>query len=324
MSTKLRNIKILQPLFRLRDSFMEKTGLFHLKEKCKYTLFLRYLVLSDNLKKKRIAKEIYKLQDGLLPLQVSDDDIICSVTSYGGRVDYALPYMLYSLLIQTHLPKKIAVFLDWDHWNDEKLNPLLKKLQRVGVNFYYCEDIRSYKKLIPAMKMFPKNPILTLDDDFYFHPDYIQWLTEAYEQSDKQTVIGQWGCVPIKDNGKFLPYNQWQDWSKGNEQSPISFFGGLGCVYPPIFDGEILRSDIFMKLCPTADDIWFWVMEERQHIKRKYIRQKGYGYHIPIDRVYDYDIAGDNCLNTINGLQGQNDVQLRALLDYYHLEDEII
>lgn len=322
MATRLRNIKCLHPLFQLRDNFMHKTSLFKIKAKVKYAIFLKYLVVMDNLKKKRIARAINKLPNGLLSSQISKDDIVCSVTSHGCRVHYALPYMLYSLLTQEKLPKKIVVFLDYDHWSDANLPPLLRKLQQVGVEFYYCEDIKSYKKLIPAMRMFPNNPILTLDDDFYFHPKHILWLTEAYEQSDKKTVIGQWGCIPIIENGRYLPYSQWVDWRKGDEDAAISFFGGLGCIYPPIFDEEILKSSIFMKLCPTADDIWFWAMEERQHIKRTYIKQKGYGYHIPVDRIYDYDIAGDNCLNTINGLQGQNDVQLRALLDYYNLEDE--
>lgn len=321
MSTKLRNITFLRPIFRWRDDFMEKNGLFKIKAKLKYKLFLKHLALDDSLKKRRIARAIKKIPNGLLSSSIADSDIICSLTSYGERVYYALPYMLYSLLVQTLLPKKIVVFLDADHWSDDKLTPLLKKIQQVGVEFHYCEDIRSYKKLIPAMKMFPNNPIITLDDDFYYHPNHIQWLTEAYAQSDKHTVIGQWGCIPIKKDGKYIPYNQWLDWRKGDDNSPISFFGGLGCVYPPIFDGEILKADIFMKLCPTADDIWFWAMEERQHIKRQYIKQIGNSYHIPIDRIYNYDVAGDNCLHAINGLQGQNDVQLRALLDYYHLED---
>ncbi|MBQ0087737.1 MAG: hypothetical protein KBT27_00170 [Prevotellaceae bacterium] len=322
MSTKLRNIKILQPLFRLRDSFMEKTGLFHLKAKCKYTLFLRYLVISDYLKKKRIGEAIKKLPDGLLSHNFSNNDIVCSVTSYGKRVSDALPYMLYSLFIQTQLPKKVVVYLDNEHWNDKQLPTLLKKLQQVGVEFHYCEDLRSYKKLIPALRMFPDNPIITLDDDFYYYPQYIEHMTAAYEHSDKRTVLGQWGCIPEKRNGKYIPYNEWKDCKYGNEHSPISFFGCCCCYPPHIFDGEILKSDIFMKLCPTADDIWFWAMEERQHIKRAYIEPHGFGLNIYVNRIEEYDLSLQSTLMYINGALGKNNQQLQNVLQYYHLEDE--
>lgn len=323
MATKLRNIRVLQPIFRMRDFFMEKTGLFSVKAKLKNFMSLRYLVFSDWLKKIRIRKAIKQMQNGLLMSNISKDDIICSITSYGKRVCDALPYMLYSLLTQTRLPKKVVVYLDNEHWNDEQLPSLLKKLQRVGVEFYYCEDIRSYKKLIPALRMFPDNPIITLDDDFYYYPQYIEDMTRAYEQSDKQTVLGQWGCIPEKKDDKYIPYNEWKDCKYGDEHSPISFFGCCCCYPPHIFDEEILKSDIFMKLCPTADDIWFWAMEERQHIRRAYIEPHGFGLNIYVNRIEEYDLSLQSTLMYINGALGKNNQQLQDVLQYYNLEDEI-
>ena len=73
-------------------------------------------------------------------------------------------------------------------------------------------------------------------------------------------------------------------------------------------------------MCPKADDIWFWAMEERQGIQRKFIPQKGYGYHIPVDRIYVYEVGADGCLTQSNVINGENDRQLRNVLDYYHLE----
>ena len=148
-------------------------------------------------------------------------------------------------------------------------------------------------------------------------------MIEAYMESDKRTVFATWGCIVEKKDGKFLPYSQWKDCILGTENSEYSLFGGGG-IYPPnIFDDEILRSDVFMKLCPTADDIWFWVQEKRNGIKTNLTKHSGYGLHRPIDRLYDYDISGDGCLTVDNVLKGQNDVQLRNLLEYYYLGEII-
>lgn len=316
----LRNFRFLNPFFLARDWVMSKTGLFKVKREIKRFLFLKQLVWEDAKKKRRIAKQIMCLPDGLLSSSLSDTDFVISLTSYGKRVEDSLPYALFSLVTQTERPHIIVVYLDENNWSNEVLPPLLKKLQRVGVVFSYCEDIRSFKKLIPALKQFPNNPIITVDDDFYYHPEYLAWMTEAYKLSDKKTILGQWGCIPEKKNGQYIPYNEWKDCKHGDENSPISFYG-CGCCYPPhIFDDEILKQDVFMNLCPKADDLWFWVMEERLSIERKYIPQKGYGYHRSVDRVFDYNVGADGCLTLSNVIKGENNVQLHNLLEYYNLE----
>lgn len=319
---KLRQIRILKPLFKVRDSIMEATGLFKLKAKIKQRIFFRRLLKEDARKKQEIEKKINQLPKGFLDSsKLNDNDIIISLTSYGKRVEDTLPYTLYSLLIQTVMPKKIAVFLDNDNWNDEKLPPILQKLKDIGVDFYYCKDIRSYKKLIPAMQLFPNNPILTMDDDFYYNPKYMEWMTYAYEKSDKKTVLGQWGCIPEKKDGEYIPYNQWKDCKYRTDSSEISFIGCCGCCYPPkIFDDEILKEDVFMKLCPTADDIWFWVMEKRQNIKTQLIEPSGYGYHQSVNRIEEYDWSQTGTLMHTNVVGGKNDEQLRALLEFYQID----
>lgn len=323
MSTikSLRNCSFLRPLFYVRDKIMDKLGLFILKKRIKYFFFLRHLVREDSKKKKVIAQKIQDIPTNYLPRDFSENDFVFSLTSYGNRVHDSLPFALYSLITQTVLPHKVVVYLDKDNWNNQNLPFLLKELQRIGVCFSFCDDLLSYKKLLPALRQFPNNPIVTFDDDFYYHPNYHEWMLEAYQKSDKITVLGNWGCIPEKNEGKYLPYNQWKDCKYGNDDSPISFYGGSGTCYPPhIFDDEIFNQTVFLRLCPKADDIWFWIMEERLGIKRKYISHRGYGYHISVDRVYDYRIGADGCLTLSNVINGENDMQLSNLLDYYGLE----
>ena len=306
-------------LWKMRK-LMKQVGYYELKKSIKHQYFLRRLYKEDKLQKRQIEKEVYAINTKCFLDVEKTVDVVCSVTSYGKRVTDALPYMLYSLLGQTMMPKKVVVYLDND-WSDEKLPAILKHFQKIGVEFCYVEDIRSFKKLIPALQMYPNNPIITLDDDFYYNPSIIEWLVKEYEASDKRTVIGSWANIPQKRNGKYLPYHEWMDCKYGNEQSEYALFAGNGTIYPPrIFDEEICNKDVFMNLCPTADDIWFWVMEKRLGINTKLIKGAGFGLHRSVNRIEEYDLTQKGTLFYQNVTQGKNDAQLRAVVEYYKLE----
>lgn len=311
----------MQPLFRLYDWFMMKTGLFALKKKIKHHFFLRSLLKEDAALKRQVAYEIERFPFNMLHRKNDASDVIVSLTSYGKRVTDSVSYAIYSIFTQSMLPNRIVLWLDDEHWNDDNLPYLLKRLKQSGLEIYYCKDIKSYKKLIPSLKMFPDNYIIVIDDDFYYNHNFVKWMVEAYRNSDKHTVFATWGCIVGKENGKYLPYTQWKDCQYGDENSEYSLYGGGGGYPPHIFDDEILREDIFMKLSPTADDIWFWIQEKRMGVKTRLTTNHGYGLHRLVDRISAYDTSG--ALTAINDIGGQNDVQLRKLLDYYHLGEMI-
>lgn len=319
MATKLRQYKILSPFLIFRDWVMDKSGLFKLKKTIKTKLFYKRLLREDAAKKREISRLILELPDNFITNEITNEDFVFSLTSYGKRVEDALPYALYSIITQSILPKKIVVYLDWDNWSDDNLPYLLQQFKRVGVDYRYCNDIRSYKKLIPALKDFPNNPIITLDDDFYYNPQYHSWMRTAYDASDKKTVLGQWGCIPAVVDGKYAPYSTWVDCKFMKDGDEISFFGCCCCYPPDIFDDEILNEKIFLALCPTADDIWFWVMEKRLGIKTALIEPSGNGYNKSINRIEEYDWSQKGTLMFVNVTLGKNDEQLEALLKHYNI-----
>ena len=317
---KLRQVKGSGFLFRMYDFVMHTLGLFHLKAKIKQKRLFRQLKNEDAKKKREIEELIYSLPDNLIDNMIDCNDFVFSLTSYSYRVTDALPYALYSIISQTIKPKKIVVYLDNVNWNNENLPSILKKLRNIGVDFRFCEDLKSYKKLIPTLIDFPDNPIITLDDDFYYNTNYHEWMRCAYDKSDKKTVLGQWGCIPEKNNGKYIPYNEWKDIKYLQEGDEISFFGCCCCYPPHIFDSEILKKEVFMKLCPTADDIWFWVMEKRLGIKTKLIEPCGYGLNTLVNRIEEYDLSQKGTLMYQNVANGKNNKQLLDLLTYYNLQ----
>lgn len=318
MLRKIRNIKCLTPIIKVRDRFMEKCGLFKWKAKWKKKMFYFQLKWEDANFKKKVEQKLRHVPAGTIDGKYTANDVIISVTSYGKRVSDTLPYMLYSLLEQTKLPHKVLVYLDKNHWSDGQLPPILKECQRIGIDFVYCDDLLSYKKLIPALKMFPDNPIITFDDDFYYNPHIIEWLIRDYKKSDKRTVIGSWGGIVEYKDGEYAPYTQWKDcaYRKGDEE--ISLYAGNGTIYPPhLFDEEISNKDVFLDLAPTADDIWFWVMEKKAGIKIQLIPEAGGHINRPVNRIDAFVFEKGNALYYENCVLGKNDEQFYKLVEKY-------
>ena len=305
-------------LMRIVRRILKKIGFYEKKSAIKQKKYFKKIKKEDARKKKLITKEIEKFPSDMLLRNNDASDFIVSLTSYGNRVADSAPYAIYSMFKQSRLPNRIILWLDKDKYNDQNIPYLLKRLKQSGLEVRYCKDIKSYKKLIPSLEMFPDNPIITIDDDFYYNHDFVKWMVEAYWNSDKKTVFATWGCIPEKREGKYIPYSLWRDCKYGNNYSEYSLFGGGG-IYPPhVFDEEIFKEELFTKLCPTADDIWFWVQELRNGIKTSLTKNNGFGLHESVNRINDFTYEGTLFLT--NGIGRKNDEQLKAALEYYKIQ----
>lgn len=296
-------------------------GYYKTKSAIKMHFYLKRLRREDAVKRVQIDAAIVLLPEGMLK---RDNELVVSLTSYSHRITDTLPYTLYSLLTQEVLPGRIAVYLSKDEVSSETLPEMLKKLEKCGVEFYYVKDTRSYKKLIPALQMFPDSPILTVDDDTYYDKRLINSYLSAYRQSNKKTVLGTNGRMVTRDqNGKLKPYSKWEKLNESNHDTmEISFYGVGGCLYPPhAFDEEVLREDLFTMMAPTADDLWFWVMEQRGGLKTQLLPNYRSLCNIPVDRTIMFELDRPDCLTALNDRQGANDGQLNLLLKYYRLDD---
>lgn len=297
---------------------LELVGYYRIKKELKHRLFCNKLLKEDARKKREVEACIAALQGVQLSQKNDATDIIISLTSYGVRVNDTLPYTLYSLLQQTRKPNRIVVWLDNVNWSESNLPTVLKKLEGLGVEFFFVEDIRSYKKLIPALEMFPDNVIITVDDDLYYNPHTVEWLTDAYQRSDKGSVFGTWAYVAKVSDGHYLPYSFWEE--DKSDSKDYSLIGCGGILYPPhVFDDEILRKDLFMKMAPTADDLWFWVMEKRQNIPVRLIPNAGYGLHEAVNRIDVWEPNREGSLYYLNEINGANDIQFSRLVSYYNI-----
>ncbi len=301
--------------------FAEKKGYYKLKAKIKQKIYYKKLNKSDKLKRKEVTCKINTLPENILIRKNDKSDIIVSLTSFGKRVEDSAPYAIYSLFNQKSLPNRIILFLDYNNWNENNIPPILRKLQKSGLEIMFCEDLKPYKKLIPALKLFPENVIITVDDDVYYNDATLSELLDVFDKSDKKSVICHWAFIAEKRNGKFIPYSQWKDNKFWNYESFLSPIGQDGILYSPgIFDEDIIKSELFMELCPNADDIWFWIQEYRNQVKIELVRNSSKNKNLFVNTVEQWAPTKKSALYYMNVIGGRNDINLKNLLAYYKIQ----
>lgn len=243
--------------------------------------------------------------------------LIVSLTSYGRRVDQTVHLTLISLLFQSKKPDRIILWLDKNAWRESNLPNSLKRLLKYNIEIKYCDDIKSYKKLIPTLKEFPNDIIITVDDDVVYKRRIIEKLYCSYLNAPNRihcTVAHK----PILDNsGEVLPYRNWQHNILYPEKGIIFPVGVGGILYPPYtLHHDVLNRDLFLSLSPRADDIWFWCMALKAHSLHTLVDMRISYY--PIDLWYQF-FHKEAALSNDNLKEGNNDWQLSNLLKYYNL-----
>ena len=270
-----------------------------------------------------LIKLLYKLHicRPLYGLNVADSrkhKVIVSLTSYGRRVSAVLPYTIYSLLRQTYKPDVIILWLDYDSWNERNLPSSIRKLQKYGLTIKFCNDIKSYKKLIPTLKLYPDEIIITVDDDIYYKKNMVERLIKEYQKDSSCIYTHRAHKISINAEGNLLPYNEWKEEISDEVGRNVFPTGGAGCLYKrSMLYKDICSEELFMKLAPKADDVWFYFMVILQTTNCKVLPYRGYIY-FPLDAFYQHFHQGASLAST-NCNESQNDVQIKAVMDYYGL-----
>lgn len=244
--------------------------------------------------------------------------VVVTLTSYGRRARAVLPHTLRSLLRQHTAPDRIIVWLDDDHFSSDTLPSALCRLRdRYGVEFRFCADIRSYKKLVPTLALCPDDLLITVDDDFVYLPTLVSSLLEAHRRHPAD-VICTLAHRPLTDaDGRLLPYKRWQMNLTQPYDGPIFPLGGAGTLYPPhSLHADVTDAELFTALAPTADDVWFCFSALAAGTPHR-LAGCGRQFHY-VDLAYEY-LHAHSSLKSTNVDEGRNDAQIRAVMEHYHL-----
>lgn len=241
-----------------------------------------------------------------------NDSFIVSLTSYGRRVHSVVYYTLISLLKQTERASKIILWLD-DSWNDRNVPERIMSLKQYGVEIMYYHDIKSYKKLIPTLKLFPNDIIITVDDDMIYTSGLLKSLMDGFRKNGKIQCTK--GGLPKIYSGEISSYINWKNIDHAYDGDDIVPIGVGGVLYPPkSLDKDVLNEDAFCELAPNADDLWFWVMAKRAGVKHSVVDLCGKNYSF--DTIYQYLHKG-SALTHSNAGDCKNDIQLKCILEKY-------
>ena len=189
--------------------------------------------------------------------------IIVSLTSFPAAIPYAVQ-AIRSILKGSLLPDKIVLYLDTQKFPDGVLPQEPEALRAESPLFevrFDPAEIRSYKKLIPALRDFPDDTIVTIDDDIHYPPNLLRDLADLHKRIPNAIVAHRVRKVRLD-----APYKKWRKYKwydfvfRRYHFSHLAMQTGVGGVlYPPhTLDEKMLDPALFMVMAPTNDDIWFW------------------------------------------------------------------
>lgn len=301
--------------FIAKSSFLQSAVVFLRNELWLY----RQIRIDKNALDQDIANFSKQGTQGL----INGKQVIVSLTSFPARIN-EVKYAIFSLLQQTVKPTKLILWLAFEQFpgREKDLPPELLKLCDNGLSIEWCNDIRSYKKLIPSLVSYPNALVITADDDIFYPDTFVEKLLIEHAQYPECVVAYRVHRVNVKSRD-IAPYSTWERCVSNDRPSFLNFLtGGAGAVFSShLLHQDIIKSELFMKLCPQADDVWFNAMAVLNNTKVKIVQ----GGAFPLLYINpENEIAGVNTLAAYNNGLGGNDIQIRAVLDYYPIIKERI
>lgn len=196
--------------------------------------------------------------------------VIVSLTSYPQRIDYVAD-VVRSLFAQLRLPDLTVLYLSEDQFPDgvKSLPPSLTAC--LGRDFqirWVGGDMRSHKKYLYAVRDFPEDLVITVDDDIVCRNTLVGDLLDAHARHPHAVAAIRTHLMEFDANGVLLPYSSWQ-MEVGNprpelcDRPSMRLFGtsGAGMLFPPgSLPAAAFDTEAIGETCPNADDVWLKAM----------------------------------------------------------------
>ncbi|ADU65042.1 hypothetical protein Selin_0286 [Desulfurispirillum indicum S5] len=249
-------------------------------------------------------EELMRFADQPLP-------IIVTLTSIPSRLN-TLHLTLRSLLAQSMKPQKIVL---WLHHDLEPQLPLsLSELQGEIFEIRYVDLTCSHRKLIYSLRIFPDQVLVTCDDDLLYHNTWLERLYNDHLRYPDAVIAHECRRITRTPEGELLPYKQWPTQTEtgvcGMDLLPIGYGGVL---YPPgALMQDVTDVDLFMKLAPKADDLWFKAMS---FLKGTLVRRSSVPCPKPLPLIGTQKLS----LRKTNVREDANRVQWEVLCDYFDI-----
>ncbi len=239
--------------------------------------------------------------------------VIASLTSYPPRIRFAW-IAIETLLRQSVKPKRLFLVLNEQEFPGRSVPRKIRAQTRRGLEILWTgENGRSYDKLIPVHQEFPRDTIVTFDDDKFFPHQLLHKLYQGSIAHPKAVIGSRGWVISFAHNG--LHYGSaWVRAHEGAKGRALLTPGGNGCLYPPdSMDQSVDNLQKALEICPTADDIWFWGAIQKAGTSLVCL---GLPAHRPIRAMKSTQALSDTNATA-------NDSQFQRVLDFWDIRETI-
>ncbi len=190
--------------------------------------------------------------------------LIVSLTTHPGRIN-CVHLTVNTLLTQSLKPDKVILWLaDSQFPNREQDLPAeLLRLKDYGLTIDWCEDLKSYKKLLPTLRKYPDDIIVTVDDDAYYDSELLSSLYNAYLKNGNNVYARRVVKLELDEDDELHPVSARKFLYEDNYE-PVFLhqqIGAFGVMYPPgVLHKDVYDIEKIKRLLPTHDDVYFWAM----------------------------------------------------------------
>lgn len=239
------------------------------------------------------------------------EKIIISLTTYNKRTKTVYK-TIESIFNQTIKPDKIVLWLDKNEFNINNIPKTLKKQIKQGLEIDFYHNIKSYKKIVPSLKKYPNDIIITADDDVLYPKDFIEKLYNAYLLDNSKIYCNY--------SFKFLNKYYRPTTNIKELQYLFTYIGtGAGALFPPkILPNEILDEELFTKIAPIHDDIFISTLCMKYNIK---IQNVNNDYMKYIKLLQKRTVFNTQSIGLVkqNYEQHKTEIQLQQCLEYFNI-----
>lgn len=244
----------------------------------------------------------------------SEIPVVVSLTTIPSRVKQ-VHLTVRSILSQNSKPKKIVLWLHESF--KENLPGNLKRLQGDIFEVRYSPHTFSHRKLMHSLVAFPKDAIVTVDDDMMYPPEFLEKLYSAHLKFPKDVTTHYARKISFDDFGNPLPYLQWPYIGKQPENAKFVMpVGVFGVLYPPhCLDKRAIDVPLIKKLSPKSDDLWFKTMALLKGTKARLSEDR------PSKSILILGTQRD-ALKRTNNEKDYKRVQWEQIMDYFDISSE--